>query len=926
VDLRGREAEHAALGEVVAAIRQGRSGVLVLRGEAGIGKTTLLNDVAAAAQDLQVLRLSGVESESELPFAGLQRLLLPFLSSGDGLPATQREALSVACGLSDGPPADRFLVALATLSLLAEVAADAPLLCLIDDFQWIDQETGNALAFVARRLFAERIGVVFAVRTGGDLALDGLPVLDLGGLAARDALDLLQAVVAGPLDARIADHIVAATGGNPLALTDLATELSAAQLAGSALLPEPLPVGSHLESHYLRRVHALPGPTQSWLLLAAAEPAGDIGYVADAATAMGIDADAPGPAEADRLITLQPDVVFRHPLVRSAIYGGATGADRRQAHGALAAATTRRGDLDRRAWHLAAATMGPDEEVAAELERSAERATRRGGYAARVSYLARAAELTPAESARAARTVVAAGAALDAGAPLRALALLDTIAPESLDDLARGQALTIRSTAQVWLGAPDAQAGVAADCLAAAAAFGDQAPELTRDALGQAFQHVIAAEHLTSSTDAHAVAEAVRAHLRAAGSTAVADLVLAGLAALVLDGYEAAVPQVRQAVRALLDPSTTDAEVLANFLAGVTSCRILLDEASLDAVLGRVDAVARRAGALRLLDVILYCRMLHETELGHLPAADATVMELYQLRSGLGATPDQWEIYRCAELVAWRADDHAREELGRSLEAADRLAMGAVSSLVRTAMIQLEIGSGNYAAAVPLARQTLATDSLPTHTRLLPELVEAAARSGDRPQAQAALRTLAARATATATHWALGLKARSSALLADPDKAEPIYQEAIEHLETTRAQGDLARAHLLYGEWLRRRKRRREARDQLRPALAIFEEMQARAFAERTRKELAATGEHARARTVDTAIELTPQESTIATLASAGATNPEIAARLFLSANTVDYHLRKVYRKVGITSRRQLQSALPLRHSNLYPTHLSSAQ
>jgi len=911
VQLRGREAERAALDTVVVATRRGRSGVLVLRGEAGIGKTALLDDVAAAARDLQVVRLRGVESERDLPFAGLHWLLLPFLQRDGSLPPSQREALLVACGLSDGPPADRYLVSLATLSLLAEEAADAPLLCLVDDFQWIDLETGNALAFVARRLFAERVGIIFTVRPGDDSALDGLPVRDVPGLARRDALDLLHAVVSGPLDGRVANQIVTATGGNPLALTDLAVELSAAQLVGGSLLPEPLPVGSHLESHYLRRVRALPRPTQAWLLLAAAEPTGDIGYIVDAAAVLGIDAGAAGPAEAERLVRLQPDAVFRHPLVRSAIYGGAAGAERRRAHGALARATTRRGDLDRRAWHLAASSLGPEEEVAAELERSAERATRRGGYAARVSFLARAAELTPDESARAARTVAAAGAALDAGAPLRALALLDAIAPESLGDLARGQALMIRSTAHVWLGGEGAQAGVAADCLAAAAALRDHASELTRDALGQAFQHVISAEHLIRGTDARAVADAVRAYRRAAGSTSAADLVLTSLAALIIDGYEAAVPQLRRAVRSLLDPGTPDVEVLASFLLGVTSCRVLIDDASLDALLRRVDGVARGAGALRLLDVILYCRMLDEAELGRLSAADATVMALHQLRSGLGATPDQWEIYRCAELVGWRAGEHAREELSRSLEAADRLAMGSVSSLVRTALIQLEIGYGNYAAAVPLARQVSDTDVLPTHTRLLPELVEAAARSGDRPQAQAAMRTLAARTTATATPWALGLQARSSALLADADRAEPLYREAIGHLVTTRAQGDLARAHLLYGEWLRRRKRRREAREQLRTALAMFEEMQAGAFAERTRKELGATGEHARSRTVDTATELTPQESTIAALASTGATNPEIAARLFLSTSTVDYHLRKVFRKVGVTSRRQLQSALP---------------
>ncbi|HEV8651839.1 MAG TPA: AAA family ATPase [Actinomycetes bacterium] len=912
--LLGREPERAALDALVASARQGLSAVLVLRGQAGIGKTALLDDVAASAQDMQVMRVAGVEAESDFPFAALHRLLLPFLRDLRGFPTSQRNALQVACGLVDGPAADRHLVSLATLSLLAEVASQTPVLCCVDDAQWLDRESADALAFVARRMYADSIGLVFAIRGEATefTALDGLPARTVPGLSPQHALDLLHAVVQGPLDTRIANHIVTATAGNPLALIDLAQELSTHQLIGGTLLPQPLPIGSHLEAHYLKQVRTLPPGTERWLLLAAAEAAGDAGYISQAATGLGIDPGAADPAETARLVTLRPDVEFRHPLVRSAIYNGATTTERRSAHRALATATTRPGDEDRRAWHLAAASTGPDEDLAAELERSAQRAGSRGGYSARATFLARAAELTPNQPARARRLLAAAEAALAAGAPLQANSLLDSIDPDLLDDISRGRSLMVRAAALSVLGEPGAQPRVAAICLAAAAAFGEQAPDLARDTLLRAFQYAIAAEHLIRDTTTHEIAEAALAHTRASGASSLPDLLLTGLATLVVDSYQAAVPYLRTAIAALTASETADDEILLHCITAVSACTVLWDERSRDDILRRAAAIARRTGALQVLDILLYCLSLSETTLGRLASADAYLIEAQQMRSAIGATADLVEIYRSPELLAWHGDDkQLREKLQRSLEASTALGMGASESVARIGLITLEIGSGNYTEACTIARQLIDMDVIHIHSRLLPELVESALRSGNRILAETALHSLSAKATASGTPWALGLQARSEALLAPPNHAEPLYQKAIHQLEQTMARSDLGRAHLLYGEWLRRQKRRRDAREHLRAALAMFEDMQAAVFADRARQELAATGEYARQRSVETATDLTPQEATIAKLARTGATNPEIAAHLFISANTVDYHLRKIFRKLDITSRRQLKRALP---------------
>jgi DNA-binding CsgD family transcriptional regulator len=911
MNLRGRDAQCGALDALVASARAGHSAVLVLCGDTGVGKTALIDHVVEAAPDMRTVRISGVESESDFPFAGLHRLLVEFLPGRDRLPASQSGAIAVAFGLAEGPPPDRFLVSLAALTLLADAATDGPMLCCVDDLQWLDRETVLALAFVGRRMHAEGIGLILGVRAAeiDPAALEGLPILEVTGLDRDAAVELLTDVVDGPVDARIADNIVTATAGNPLALTDLGRELSAEQLRGGALLPEPMPIGSRLEAHYLSRVRTYPRHTQTWLLLAAAEPTGDVRRLAAAAEQLGIDDDDAGPAEADRLITYRPHVTFRHPLVRSAIYGGATHVQRRRAHRALAAVTTGAGDADRRAWHLAAAATGVDETVAAELENCADRAGRRGGYAARVTFLIRAAELTPDPVTRAGRLLAAAAAALTAGAPVQALSLLDGVEDDLIDEAARGSTLLIRAAAGVSMGGPGAVARASATCVAAARSFGDRDPDQARAALLQAAEYSVSAEALIRDTTVVEIAEAA-ANLGAHDPPTLPDLLLGGFVTFWTGGYEHAAPHLRRAVAALAAPDSDDREVLARMVLGVTYCQLLWDDRSRDVILRRAESVARQAGALQLLDLVYFVATMTEASLGRLSSADSYEAAGRRLRQAIGVTSEQMHIWRHPELMAWHATGDVQEILRQTLQSSQALGMGAMMSVTRQSMAILDIGRGDYASATAQLRQLTEVGNPGLYARVLPDLVEAALRSGDRMLAGRALRDLSTVAAASGTPWALGLLARSRALLTPSDRAEPLYRKAIDLLSDTGSHGDIARAHLLYGEWLRRRRRRRDAREELSTAMVMFVDVRADAFAERARQELLATGGSAHVGTPEAATDLTPQEEAVARLARDGSTNPEIAAHLYISPSTVDYHLRKVYRKLGVSSRRQLRTAL----------------
>lgn len=908
--LLGRDTEQATLDTLLTQVRSGMSQVIVLRGEAGIGKTALLDSVAGAAADLRVLRVAGVEAEAEFPFAALHRLLITYTQDLEGLPVTQREALSVAFGFADGPAPDRFLVSLAVLSLLAGAAARGPLLCCVDDTQWLDRESLNVLAFVARRVHAEGIGLVFTVRTGTDdvAVLEGLPVLTVEGLQQADALELLRSVVDGTLDRSVAARIVTATRGNPLAITDLSASLTGNQFAGALLLPEPLPVGNRLEAHYLEQVRRFAQPTQRWLLVAAAEPQGDLGYVTAAAAELGVRPEAADEAERARLVVLGTEIRFRHPLVRSAVYGGATSSERRRVHQALAGATTRIGDADRRAWHLASAALQPDETVATDLVQAAGRAASRGGYAARATFLTRAAELTPDERFRAGRLLEAAEAAFTSGAPTQAHVLIDAIEPELLDAIGQGNRLMLQARTIVALGAERAMAQVPATCLAAYDAFRDVDSVLARGALLRAYDAMSTSEYLTEGTDLRLLGEAAAA--RPGDRDTVGDLLLDAMSATTVSGFVQAAPLLRDATARVASAELSDADVISHYLIGVTACTRVWADREREAILGRATEVARRTGALQVLDTALFALALHETLLGRLDAADELLLEVHALRIAAGTTPHLWEVYRSPEQVAWRAPDDARERIEGARQAGIWLGMGASVCLSSLGLIILELGRGGFAAAFHVATEVLDGDYAASYSRVLPDLIEAAFYAEEHDSAVRTLALLTERATAAGTPWARGLLARSQALLAAPEDAEPLFLSAIDQLGRTAVVSDLARAHLLYGEWLRRQRRRKDARDSLRTAMTMFEDMGAPAFAERARQELLGIGETARKRDVESAGELTTQEAAIAALARDGLTNPEIAERLFISASTVDYHLRKVFRKLGVESRRQLGRVL----------------
>ena len=916
----GRSAEREALGRLLARAADGFGGALVLRGEAGVGKTALLDGTvaAAAAGGMRVVRLTGVEAEAQLRYAGMHRFLLPFADHLERLPVPQRDALRSTFGLVAGPSANRFLVALSVLTLMADVALQAPLVCVVDDVQWLDPESAVLLGFVARRLAAERVVLLFAVReaAGQAPALAGLPELAIGELDDDAALDLLASLAPGWLSPAVGARIVAGTGGNPLALTEVAGELSPGQLAGSEVLPEPLPVAGSLREAFGRRVRQLPAEARLLLAVAAAEPACSQALLWRAAAELGIGPETAGKADLSDLAEIAPQVVFRHPMVRSVAYYSTPPRQRRLIHQALAAAGDAGQQPDRVAWHLANAADQPDEAVAGQLEQAAERARHRDGHAAAVALLSRAAELSVDRDLRAGRLLAAAEAALTAGQPNRASALLEEAARPPGDPLARARATRLQGAVRFAAG----QAGEASTILLEAARAFEPIDACTaREALLEAFEAALSAGWTLRQAALADVARTARAIPGPSDPGASAtDLLLEGFAARVTTGYTAGVPSLRRAIAKLRAVELSAEEGLRRLRLGCLAAEELWDDQAQHALATRCVQLARDSGAPMILAVALseLCAVA-EVSAGRLDAARARIAEGREIPAatanpGMAGTASGAEMFE----LAWRGREQDARRLAAAASQSARADRGSRDIFTQHGVAVLELGLGNYQAALRSALAVYDADAPPAGTRVLPDLVEAAARSGETELAHAAVARLADRALAAGTELALGLLARSRALLADDGDAENLYQEAIGHLKQCTAAPQLARAHLVFGEWLRRQRRRRDAREQLRTAHDMFASMGAEAFADRARVELLATGEHTRQRTAGTQDELTAREAQIARLVSQGESNRDIAAQLYISPATVEYHLGKVFRKVGVASRTQLARTMVTNRSS----------
>jgi DNA-binding CsgD family transcriptional regulator len=897
-----RADERRTLDRLLAAVHEGQSGVVVIRGEAGIGKTALLRYATERASEFLPVQVTGAEAEMELPFAGIHQLCTPaMLDHIEALPPPQRDALTVALGLTAGDVPERFLVGLAVLGLLSAAAEGQPLLCVVEDGQWLDAASAMILGFVARRLLAESVAMVVAIREPNlRHDFDGLPELQLPGLPEEDARTLLTRAVPGRLDDHVRDRIVGETRGNPLALLDLPRSLSSTELAGGFGLLPATNLPRHLEDVYLRRAGELPEATQRLLLLAAAEPTGDPALLWRAAHWLGVDRSSLAPAEDAELVEIRSRAQFRHPLVRSAVYRAATPSERRAAHRALANAIDPEIDADRHVWHRAQAAVGVDEEVAAELERSAGRAQARGGAAAAAAFLAHAAELTPDSTDRGRRALAAAHAKFHAGASDAALELLTAAELAPLGELQRARLERLRAE------------------ITFERTRGSEAPRLLLDAARrlepldaamarathlEAIAAAIFAGRLGGTPDVREAAETARAAPPPPQPPRAIDVLLDGLATRFTEGYAAGVPPLRKALDAFRQVDGLAArDVRWLWLA----CRLALDlwdEELWEVLARRGERLARDAGALALLPGMANFLGAFYVHSGAFDDALVLIDEVDAITQATGIPPLK---YAAGMLAAWRGDWNQLQAITNHMEDVMVRGEGLSVALNLSTTALLHNGNGRYGDALAAAQQACEYPDVIAYGLSLVELIEAGVRVGRQDAAALALDELSERTQASGTDWALGVEAASRALLTEGPDAEALYREAVERLSDSRGVVHLGRARLLYGEWLRRENRRVDAREQLRAAHETFGDLGAVGFAERARHELVATGETARRRSDDARGVLTPQEAHIARLARDGLSNPEIGAQLFLSPRTVQYHLRKVFLKLEITSRNQL--------------------
>jgi len=902
-----RSSERTGLDDLLALVRRGFSGVLVLRGGHGVGKTTLLDYAVGAASGFRISAIAGVESEINLHYGGLFELLVPFLPLIGDLPLPKRQALQVAFGAEAGPPPDLFLVGLACLTLVSHAADDQPVLCVVDDAHWIDAESAVVLGFVARRLYADRVGMILTVGESGEPpAFQQLPTIEVGGLPENAAAELLCSVAGAPLEPQVVDRVVADTERNPLALVDIGSHFTAAELAARAYLPAPIPVGRQLQERYLRRVRDMSAEVQDFLLLVAADVSGDRGRVRHAAAVAGVAADAAeSAAEAAELIEVSGDcIAFRYPLIRAAVYHGASDADRRRAHHWLSQAAGRDGDADEQVWHRATAATEPDQGLAADLESAADRARDRGAWSATAALLRRSVALTPDRGIRAQRQVDLARAELVIGHPETSR----QVASDALPDLPGGG---IRGRAKVVIGDALFAQGrdiEAAEALADAAAALGADPAASAEALLTALDAAIWAGPAETSKIGR-----IPPPSPPGTSPAVSDLLLTGFQARITKGYDAAAAPLRAALGALRADHLEPVAGLKWFGLGSMAAGSLWDDQALLDITERWVQVTRRLGALTHLPVALAFRAVADALAGRLDQAADRWAEMRELtaasqNSGMLGIESRTE----GLLLAHRGEIARARAAGLAqIRQSTARGQGALADIGRSIVAVADLRAGQCEAAVDAALTVIQNDLAFTAEMTLPELIEAAFRSDNQEAARSAFAILADRTSIAGTPWALGIRARCQALLDDRRDAEPAYVEAVSQLGRSHATIDLARAHLLYGQWLRREKRRRDARRQLRIAEDMFHAMGAAGFAEQASNELRATGERARIRTPETVFDLTPQEARVAKLAADGSTNIEIAEQLFISPSTVEYHLAKVFRKLGVTSRTQLVHRMP---------------
>lgn len=894
--LRGRQAEQEVLDRLIRDVRAGESRVLVLRGEAGSGKTALLDYVADRAGG-RVIRAAGVEPESEIAYAGLQQVCAPLLDHLDRLAEPQRQALSTAFGLSAGDPPEALVVGLAVLGLLAEAAADQPLVCVVDDAQWLDRMSEVILTFVARRLDAESVGLVFGVRSPDDEhLLADLPELRIEGLADADARLLLESVLPGPVDARVRDRIVSETRGNPLALLELPRGLTPAELAFGFDGQSAKPVASRVEQGFQRRIATLPEQTRRLLLTAAVEPVGDVTLLWRAAERLGLDMDAAAPAEDADLISIGTRVRFRHPLVRSASRRSAGPAALRAVHHALAEVTDPAQDPDRRAWHRAHAAIGPDETVAAELEESADRALARGGRSAAAAFLERAVELTTDPATRAGRALAAAEARFAAGAIAEATQLLDTAEIGPLDPAQLAQVQRLRARLAFAL---NTGRSVVPPLLEAAGRLEQLDDGLSRKTYLAAIAAAINAGRL-GGDDLRRAALAGRGVPR--GEDAIGRLVT-GLSTWVVDGHAASVSLLADAVEDI----GVENDLELAWLRGAVTHEVWDSGAYFGHSEGLLSH-ARASGRLSLLAAALSFRATALIHAGRFEEAATILDEAATLGAMVGVEPHPASA---VILAAYRGrEEEATAVIDAALSYARSSGVGWNLGVAAYSRAVLSNGLGRYREALAAAQEAVEFEDLAVTQWALVELVEAAARSGADEVASAGRDRLVARTSAVDSPWARGMAAYVDALTDTSGEVEKHYRTAIEELTSAGMTLYAARAQLLLGEWLRRENRRTEGRQQLQAAHELFASIGAEAFAERAARELAATGGVARTRTRGAEVDLTAQEAQIARLAAAGRTNPEIGAVLFLSPRTVEWHLRKVFTKLDISSRREMAAAL----------------